>query len=558
MTAIVGFTLAGWQVLAEIPPENTAQFPSTFSPEIPEDVDVEALRKLDRDNQIPEAQRLFDILAWRLFLAINWPAKPDGTPDTAKDLGDATSPRVWMSWMANEDIFRPDGGKPVNWDPAVALKQPVHYLWRMSKMIDETESPVNELNESNQAFTGPLVDQNGNFVRYESYMNRKQYDYIVENELYNQEGQRVFTAQKGRLIEFPLASMGIKLAWKELGPNDRPERFLTRKVTIVKTSYDDKNQPVKTKVPATVGMVGMHVTALTKTAPNWVWSTFEHVDNVQVNDLDVVHGTNGDQRLRPLFSNPDAPTKLVNVLPPTNAVPDKNGKFTTWDETLTKNPTQLTRVVPIPLSLQELNRQVEEQLKQAGSVLQYYQLIGTQWPVQPGFPAFGGGGGSAPESIVHKVPGRIVPVFLVNTTMESYFQAGPQVAGPLEEDDRLPFGFWSDDASEHVSPDRTKVFGTETCVGCHFSAGAVVGFRKNERGEYLRDDLGLKIPIYGKNGSFGQTGNGAYLWQFQLKARQKEPPVKTPGAAKKAKGPSPGPVAQPTSQKPPTISAPEQ
>jgi hypothetical protein len=402
-------------------------------------------------------------------------------------------------------------------------------------MLGESRSPVNELHASDQAFTGPLIDQNGNFVRYESYMNRTQYDYIVENELYNQEGQEAFSAQQRRMIQFPAnqatsikqGSIGIKLAWKELGENDVPERFLTRRVIIVKTRFEN-NKPIKTKVPATVGLVGMHVTALTQSAPNWIWATFEHVDNVATNDLDLIHAKSGPKRVRPSFNNPDLPTKLVNRLEARNALPDKNGQFTTWDEKLTTTPTQLTRVVPIPLSLQQLNQEVQEKLKRIASVFQYYELVGVQWPSQPGFPAFGGGSGSAPESILYKAPGKVVPVYLLNTTMESFFQGGEQVAGPLEEDDRLPFGFFADKPAEQITPDRTKVFGTESCVGCHFSAGAVVAFRKDENGKLLRDPMGFKIPVYGKNGAFGQTGHGAYLWQFQLKARQKDKPLLSP------------------------------
>jgi hypothetical protein len=106
--------------------------------------------------------------------------------------------------------------------------------------------------------------------------------------------------------------------------------------------------------------------------------------------------------------------------------------------------------------------------------------------------------------------------------MESYFQNGNQAAGPLEEDDRLPQGAFADNPSESITPDRTRVFGSESCVGCHFSAGAAVQFKRDENRRLVHDPkTGLKIPIYGKNGSFGQTGNAHYYWQLQLKARQK-------------------------------------
>jgi hypothetical protein len=510
-----------------------ADFPEPLSPDLPYDVEVEALAKLDRDKQVPEAQRLFDTFAWQAFIALNWPATADGEPDKVKNMKDNAAKRVWMSWRRNDSVFLPDGRKPDPWDSRLALAEKDHYLWRSSKMLNERRSPENSLTDFVQAFTGPLIDQNGVFVRYESYTNKRQFDYIVAHELYNQEGQVEFVAKKGNRVRFPAnqtqpekqhGSMGIKLAWKQLGPHDIPGRFFTIEAIVVSTSYDKNGMPVKTQSKQKMGLVGMHLTALTQSSPNWIWSTFEQVDNVVANDLQFGQSQKGDKvRVRPNFNNPDAPTKPVNQLPPPNAPPGDPKDFTTWDESKTTNPTQLTRVIPIPLATQALNRQVQALLREQGSVFQYYELIGVQWPVQPGFPAFGGGGSSAPESIVFKAPGRVVPVYLVNTVMESYFQNGMQAAGPLEEDDRLPIGFFADNLSERVTPDRTRVFGTESCVGCHFSAGAAVGFKRDENGKLVREDkTGLKVPIYGKNGSFGQTGNAGYVWQLQLKARQKE------------------------------------
>jgi hypothetical protein len=503
----------------------------SLSPDLPYDIDVEALGKLNRDSQVPEAQRLFDTFAWQAFLALNWPANESGRPDRSKTLKDNTTKRVWMSWRRNDTLFLPNGEQPAPWDARTHLREK-RYLWRFSKMLNERTSPENTLTDSVQAFTGPLVDQNGIFVRYESYLNKTQFEYIVENQLYNQEGQVRFVVEKGNLIRFPAnqttptkrpGSMGIKLAWKQLGPDDIPARFFTTEAIVVSTSFDEGGKPIRNESKQLMGLVGMHVTALTQSAPNWIWSTFEHVDNVVANDLEFGKSLKGERRrVRPSFNNPDAPTKLVNQLPPKNALPNEKNEFTTWDESKTTNPVQLTRVVPIPPATQQLNHIVQGLLREQGSVFQFYELVGAQWPVQPGFPAFGGGAASAPESIHFKAPGRVVPVYLVNTTMESYFQTGNQVAGPLEEDDRLPAGSFADSPSESVTPDRTRVFGTESCVGCHFSAGAAVAFKRDENRKLVIDPkTGLKKPIYGKNGSFGQTGNAHYFWQFQLKARQK-------------------------------------
>lgn len=185
--------------------EATAQANAEFviSAQLPYDVDVERLRRLNRDEQIPEAQRLFDAFAWQLFLALNWPARPDGMPDPTKTLSDASTPRVWMAWRSNETIFRPQGARPEPWDARHQISPSQHFLWRFSKMMDESRSPINELSESMQAFTGPLVDQNGALVRYESYVNQAQFDYIVQNELTTRKVSLSSLAAKAAASTFP-------------------------------------------------------------------------------------------------------------------------------------------------------------------------------------------------------------------------------------------------------------------------------------------------------------------------------------------------------------------
>src|SRR6202022_2789180 len=68
-------------------------FPKTFSSDLPYDVDPRMLATaLAQDlrtaasqppceeMRVPRSQRLFDIFAWRAFLALNWPADASGSP----------------------------------------------------------------------------------------------------------------------------------------------------------------------------------------------------------------------------------------------------------------------------------------------------------------------------------------------------------------------------------------------------------------------------------------------------------------------------------------------
>lgn len=520
--------------------DRTAQkrhFPDRFSSQLPYDVDVGRVRFLDVHGALREAQREFDIFSWESFLALNWPAAPDGRPDESRTLADITAPRVWSSWRAASTIFLPDGGKPAAWT-GLPEGEPTLFRAKAAWRAHTTSA-----DENFQAFTGPLVDQNGKWVRYEVLVNREEFTYIYENALYNLDGQVAFSqrpADNDVIFPFDDASRQvhgateIKLAWKELDPKkDDRSRFFVAKVKISPSEPPPKGQ---TEVPpreVEAGLVGMHVSVHSRSSPEWIWATFEQVDNVRTRRDASGH------TIRPNFFDPTHPNLPVNALPPKNAIIDPatgtpkpaGGQTpTTWIESLTTTPTQVKRIevpaqdglnpldAPLASDADELNKEVQEKLRALGSVFQYYELIGTQWPVHPNAPAFAGGAGSAPESISHKTPGDVVPVFLVNTTMETYFMKGKQPAGPLEQDDRL--------AANAPPIDDTVVIGTESCVGCHYSSGICIGFKKNVDGSEARDPVTQqKVPIFGENNHFGKTGGANFSWLFQIEARSPADPV---------------------------------
>lgn len=524
-----------------------AAYPTPLSPDLPYDVDVAKLRSLSDspakpnppytipDDNVPTAQRLFDIFAWQSFIALNWPALPDGAPDKAKTPADNTAPRVWERFVEISEVFREDGAAPKTWKDAVEASWKNRAFWMSGMGVgmppDEPNKPgglhAPLLDESLQAFTGPMIDQEGKWVRYQVALNNVEFDYLVQNKLYNLEGQAAFTAKNK--IEFPSnqgttkrGATEIKMAWKQMSDKDDRSRFFIRHARVIPLS----GKPFE----ADFGLVGMHISVRTESSPTWTWATFEQVDNTTVNDLE--RNSKG-KPLRPSFFNVENFVKPVNVLAPKNAGPvqqynpatgkdDGKTLYTTWDESKTTDPTQTLMVLQIPKATNNLNDQVRGLLKSMGSVFQYYELIGTQWPIDPPFPAFPNGVAtqpdgrllpSSPESILFKIPGKVTPVHLVNTTMETFFQNGNQPAGPLAEDDRLPPGLLADPST---------VFATESCAGCHFSAGACIGFKKDNNGKYLVqtiDGKNYRVPMFGKNASRGVTGNADYSWLLQLRAQ---------------------------------------
>lgn len=523
------------------------QYTPTLSSAMPYDVDIDALRKLSTtpnqknppfkiaDNNIAEGQRLFDIFAWQTFVALNWPALASGQPDNTLTISNTSAPRVWEYFVDVGLVYQKDGAAPMTWERAAAASlDKTFWMHGMGLGTPYDKSNAKDggytepvLDESLQAFTGPMIDQQGKWVRYQAAMNKVEFDYVVKNKLYNLEGQVSYTADNQ--IKFPAnkgttehGSMEIKMSWKQMSDEDASERFFIREAKVIPLTG--------AAYTAKFGLVGMHIAVRTESAPTWVWATFEQVDNTNANTLEK---DKRGRHLTPTFFNIDNPTIPVNTLAPKNAVPVKQynaatGKddgpevFTSWDEALTTNPTQTTMVLPVPKATAAFNDEMRDLLAAAGSVFQYYELIGTQWPTAPSFPSFSNGVAnqadgrilpSSHESILFKVPGKVVPVHLVNTTMETFFQNGNQPAGPLALDYRLPAG---------VVADPNIVFATESCAGCHFSAGAAVAFKTDPYGRYVTqtvDGKKYRIPVFGQNSINGLSGDANYSWLLQLRAQ---------------------------------------
>ncbi len=498
--------------------DSALKFPGKLDSALPCDVPD----NIPQGYTLEQVQRVFEILGWKSFIAMNWPFQ-QGQPQPR--LSDPGQPR-WVTWKEAYDVYLPGGAQPAPWGaprtipPTVCKQRPAgatRVLYRNSKA-----GALQVADEMEQAFTYPLWDQSGNIVRYEVQMNILEFDYLVKNELYNIEGQIAFNKANPQGVKFPSGSnssqqpgvIEIKMAWKILTPKDVRERYFTTEALVVDESTGDC-------VPQLLGMVGMHISQKTASSPQWIWSTFEHVDNIDVNSL-------ADHVTRPSFTDPSCATC------------EQNGQPTVGLDGKKRN--QLGRMVPVPKETAALNAQVQALLARDNSVLRYYELISTQWPVNPGCPpantgakaalltldqfkqqfpgcrayqvytslsektaaAFGYTGPRTGSFVVvnddqwkisNKAGGQPNPVYLTNLTMESYFQKGDQTA--QFQIQGFPF-------------DDTPVFGTESCMGCHYSSGSAVGYS-------LGPDGKTKEAVY------GPPLTADFSWLLQLKAQFKQP-----------------------------------
>ena len=202
-----------------------------------------------------------DCYAWRVFVAINWPADiANKTPDSSKPLG-ADGPVVWETWRnvrnnAPDTVFPINGSDPGEWlgPGAIAVARNVENF--------DTE-PLQQLigRGGVEATLDPIAAE---FQINETRMNRTSYEFVRTNTLYNLQGQVALFDQGLETISFPANAKEIKAQWRQIEEADKP-RYHWANVTTL----DGTVKPY--------GLTALHIT--TKDLPNWVWATWEHIGN---------------------------------------------------------------------------------------------------------------------------------------------------------------------------------------------------------------------------------------------------------------------------------------
>jgi len=488
-------------------------FNPALSTTLPGDVDIAIKTRLEKEKKFAEVQRLFDLWSWQAFITLNWPANNQG--QFAPNLDDTSfGPPKWTAWYESTSIFRQDGGVPASCAKAPTTqmlsltrdaslpvardlkafsvpkefdKRKVRLLGNISAVGETSPATLatakgqkpEALEDIKQAFTAPLIDQNGNYVFYEIQIDPNEVGYICTNKLYNINGQVAFTGgNANKKADLPSGidtkdgsgSWELKFAWRILTKGDDKTRFLWSDAIVptVGGVCPDHQPPQKDQCAVQVGLVGMHIGHKTQSSPQWIWSTFEQVDNLSVDN--VAHPS-----LKPSFFDPNCPICVPNQ------APAKNG-----DNWATTPPTQVSRAIPIPADKVALNDQAAAALGKTNAALRFYELIDSQWPTDPSAaPAKPSGG--LPGAIENKPSGNPTPVFLTNVTMETYFQVGVQPACQQEENVSCPAGSWlTANQAKAATVDMTSVFASESCMGCHSSAGLFITPKKSS-GQLMGD-----------------------------------------------------------------------
>jgi len=369
----------------------------------------------------------FDVFSWNVFLALSH--SPSGA------FGDRGGDNVttWQTWPDEGDIFLPNGVRPPEWKagappppesvPAACRgvgqgDEPVLAMIGKQPLLEAPLEPFN---------SGPLIDVHGFYARFGITVNQPMYQYIWENGLYGQTGQKRFS-DSGHAVEFPCGCNGdptgkscpeagqqgavmVKAAWKvlDVGAGDDPSRFHTVEALVYTPPVGDDPESCERQL---VGLVGLHIATKTQSDPQWLWSTFEQVDNAPSRG----ERPPTDQRFN-FFQPGCADCNAVNQTPPEPWNPH--------DQPVEANAgkSQVVRQIPLTAATKQLNAAVQGLL--GGTVWQHYELVSTQWPTDAS-----GSANSDPNAANNwcnalnpiDETGAPAPAFLANTTLETYIQ----------------------------------------------------------------------------------------------------------------------------------------
>jgi len=380
--------------------QDTAPAPVITNPDVPPDVSIPS-------GAVGNPIAFFDDFSWRSFIALVWPAREGnrGEPDRDKRVGDFVDddhrrPRVFETLKADWEVFQPNGEPPSEWG-SFGGKNPCELAdRRFSKRLGFDDlvlasfSKFGNLGQATQSvgkLAGPLVAQNRTYLRYLTGFNKIEFEQIVADKLYLQENLKAVT--------FKDTALDVKSAWMLMKDIPHPERYYRRKAQV----FD----PVtNTCGEQEVGLVGLHIVQKTKSRPQWIWSTFEQIDLVQL--VPPIHGVpmalnDGSGAHMPRGGNPIP-------FPPPAAPPEA---------------TNVERLKPIDSSklrpsTQATNAAYEKLLREQGAVWQFYQLVMTQWPTSN--PPDADVPPDKPGTPNNTFPGAGASTSFSNVTMETYDQ----------------------------------------------------------------------------------------------------------------------------------------
>ncbi len=270
----------------------------------------------------------FDRFSWQSFLALS-------APSVGGQINlDGDNDPQWRKWSSTADLLNqadpgPSGSR---YYPEECKAIPYYEDYRVIDQVGKVNDSFQEATEDALS-TSPVIDKNGNFLRYEILISPSMYNRVVSSG-WNVPGTIPVGPQTDPVSSDIIGTCGlasytggdpadtdsgfiqIKNAWMDL--NDAPPSELAKyhveALLVYTPAYRTSTDPqTATCELRTMGLVGQHIMHKTLTQPAWIYSTFEHVDNAP--DCEGPSTTGGSQAGTPSDSCPPTVQKDWNFYP---------------------------------------------------------------------------------------------------------------------------------------------------------------------------------------------------------------------------------------------------
>lgn len=165
---------------------------------------------------------------------------------------------------------------------------------------------------------GVLVDQSGRSVYYITHMDPV---YFAFSQTYF--GPNNYQ-KASPTLNYPIGATVLKTSWRIVQPNEDTSKVYTTTATIALLENDGKGHlqlSGKTQDNVPVALVGVHVVGVIKDHPEFVWATFEQVDNAPFlpSGMDP-HSPNPVSAQSSTFYKGGTPANASNYLPKSESI----------------------------------------------------------------------------------------------------------------------------------------------------------------------------------------------------------------------------------------------
>lgn len=211
----------------------------------------------------------------------------------------------WEMLKPTSEVYLTNGAAPSSFDQRTPTPDAV--IKAATKIGMDTSKIFHNL-DSNLQVDGLALEMGGDspktktaqLVRYQLLMSLGTFNYIVEKKVYNVNGQQALTAD----LDFPASAWELKTSWLWVGSDTA---FLAKLEAdgyyIVNGYYKNESGTYQVGYGA---LSGMHV--INKLVDDWVWATFENVNNSKYTITNHIPPTPMTNQ-----TGPNKATKKINV-----------------------------------------------------------------------------------------------------------------------------------------------------------------------------------------------------------------------------------------------------